>query len=221
MNKKQVIQALEEAKKNSPKRKFSQTVDLIINLKQINLKKPEEKVDFFVSLPHGKGKKAKVCAFVDNALVKDAEANCDKVILNSDFSKLKSELRTFKKIVREYDFFIAQANLMPDIAKNFGRYLGTKGKMPNPKAGCIVAPKGETKPVCEMLQNLIRVITKADTIIKCPLGTEDMTSEQIADNFMIVYNQLVNTLPQHEQNINSILLKLTMGKPVKVRETTK
>jgi len=221
MDKKQIIQALEEAKKNSPKRKFSQTIDLIINLKQINLKKPEEKVDFYASLPHGKGKKTTVCAFVDNALVKDAEGICDKVILNTDFAKLKSELRTFKKIVRQYDYFVAQANLMPEIAKNFGRYLGTKGKMPNPKAGCVIPPKGQTKPVYERLQNLIRVITKADTIIKCPIGTEDMSSEQIAENFLVVYNQLVSTLPQHEQNIRSILLKLTMGKPAEVGGKTK
>ncbi len=216
MDKKQIIKAIEEAKKNSPRRNFNQTVDLIVNLKQIDLKKPEQKVDQFIQLPHGRGKKIQICAFVDNSLIKDAEANCDKVIVNSDFPKFKANLREFKKLVRQYDFFLAQANLMPEIASNFGRFLGTMGKMPNPKAGCIIPPKGQTKPVVERLQNTVRLLTKSDTIVKSAIGTEQMKTEEIADNIMHAYQTLVHTLPQHEHNIRSIIIKLTMGKPIVV-----
>ena len=123
--------------------------------------------------------------------------------------------KELKKLARSYDFFIAQGDIMGQVAATFGRFLGPKGRMPNPKAGCIVPPKGGIKPIVEKLQNTVRLVVKNNELgVKCAVGTEKMTDDQVAENTMAAYNALMNSLPQHEQNIKNVYLKLTMSKPV-------
>ncbi len=206
---------LEELKKSSQKRNFSQTYDLIINLKDIDLKKPEQHVDFFLQLNHGIGKKVKVCALVGPETKENAQAVCDKVVLEDDFVQYKDK-KLLKKLANECDFFIAQANLMAKVAATFGRVLGTKGKMPNPKAGCVVPPKANIKPLYDKLQKTIRLVAKKDPIIHCKVGKDSMPDEEVIDNIKMVYDQLIHHLPREKNNVKSVYLKLTMGKPVKL-----
>lgn len=215
MNQKQILTALEELRKEK-KRKFAQTVDMQILLKNLDLKKQEAKIDLFVSLPHSRGKKITVCGLVSGSLQNDAKEFCDRVILQDDFKGFANDKKTLKNLARAYDFFIAQADIMPAVATTFGRYLGPPGKMPNPKAGAIVPPKGTTKTIVEKLQNMIRITIKNDATLKCPVGKEGMNDEEIAANILSVYNAVVNTLPQHEQNVKDVLIKFTMSKAIVV-----
>ncbi|NOZ81050.1 MAG: 50S ribosomal protein L1 [DPANN group archaeon] len=215
MDKKQAHAALKKARETSKKRNFSQTFELIINLKDIDFKKPEGQLDFFVTLHHGTGKNKKVCALVGAELETEAGKYCDKVILQTDFGKYtkKAEL---KKIAKEYDYFIAQANIMAKVATAFGKVLGPKGKMPNPKAGCVVPPKANLEPLIKGLKNMVRINTKVSPMIQVPLGKEDMDDERILDNLMTVYDQIVHHLPGEENNIKTAYVKLTMGTAIKV-----
>lgn len=214
MDKNQVLEAIKKVRESTPKRKFNQSFDLSINLKEINLKNPEEKLDVFVVLPKGIGKKRKICALVDNSLHTEAKTVFDRVILKDDFQNLNP--KEVKKIAQECDYFIGQANIMPDIAKTFGKILGVRGKMPNPKSGAIVPPKIVLKPVYEKFQNIVRIITKNEATVKCAVGVESMSDEDVAENVLAVYNAAVHALPQAAANIKRVLLKLTMGNPVKV-----
>src|SRR3989344_7537575 len=126
MDKAQVQKALEELKKN-PKKKFEQSYDLIINLKNIVVKTTP--VDFFVTLHYPKRSKVKVAAFVDQQLADQAQKNCDLVIRDSEFQKYSVDKKLLKKLAEEYDYFIAQSTLMPKVAASFGKILGTRGKM--------------------------------------------------------------------------------------------
>lgn len=213
MNKEDILKAIKKARESSKKRKFNQTFDLIVNLQQLNLKKPEENINTFVVLPQGKGKKIKVCALIDKELVSQAKEVCDKAILKDEFPKYTGK-KNLRKLAQDYDYFVAQANLMVDIAKFFGKVFGPKGKMPNPKAGCIVPPKIDLKIIYNKLQKTVRLQTKNEQAIKCPVGTEDMKDEQIQENILMVYNAVLHTLPKEIQNIKNAVLKLTMGSPV-------
>src|SRR3989344_3893723 len=133
MDKDKIKKALEQLKKDSKKRNFTQSVDLVINLQNLDFKKPEEQVDVYVTLPHGKGKKAKVCALVGPELQDEASKVCDKVVGANEFDKYKQDPKITKKLASEYDFFIAQANIMAQVAGAFGKVLGSRKKMPNPK----------------------------------------------------------------------------------------
>ena len=217
MEKEELQSALAKAKDISDKRNFKQSFDLIINLKGIDLKKQEHQLDLFITLPHTRGKKAKVCALVGPELAEQAKGIFDSVILSDNFGIYKDK-KEVKKIANSCDFFIAQANIMPKVATTFGRVFGPRGKMPNPKSGGVVPPNANLKPLYEKLQRTVRVTTKSAPLLQCGIGTEDMNTNEIADNAFSVYNTVLHALPNEKHNIKDVYIKLTMGKPVKIGE---
>ncbi|MBM3200147.1 50S ribosomal protein L1, partial [Candidatus Woesearchaeota archaeon] len=192
MNKEDILKAIKKAREASKKRKFNQSFDLVINLQKLNLKKPEENINNFIVLPQGRGKKLKICALVDKELAVQAKVICDKMIIKDEFAKY-SEKKALKKLATEFDYFIAQANLMVDIAKFFGKVFGPKGKMPSPKSGCIVPPNIDLKMIYAKLQKTVRLQTKNEQSIKCIVGTEDMKDEQVQENVLTVYNTVMSS----------------------------
>lgn len=216
MDKSKVLQALQKVKAESTKRNFTQTVDFIINLKDIDLKKSESKLDSYVQLHNPMGKKMKICALVGAELKAEAEQVADKTIISDDFETYAKDKKLTKKLAAEFDYFVGQANLMPKIAGAFGRVLGSRGKMPNPKAGCIVPPNANLKPLVEKLQKTVHVKAKTSPVIHTIVGKEDMDENQVTDNILTIYNAVVHQLPNAQHNIKSAYVKLTMGKPIQV-----
>jgi len=215
MNKESILKAIKELKEKSKKRNFSQTVDLIINLKNLNLKSNEEQIDFYATLHNDLGKKIKVCALVGPELKEQALKVCDEVITPEQFPKY-ADKKLVKKLAAKHNYFIAQANLMGQIAQIFGRILGPRNKMPNPKAGCVVLPNANLAPLVEKLQKTVRVFAKNSLSFKCAIGTEKMDDAKLADNIDVIYSQLVNHLPKETANIKNMLIKLTMDKPIRL-----
>jgi len=216
METKDIIEKIKEARQNTKQRKFSQTFDLIINLKDFDMKNPENKIDEAVILPAGRGKKLKFAAFVDKEMVSKAKESCDFVIQKDEFASYKGNPKKLRKLAREYDFFIAQAEIMPQIAASFGRFLAPLDKMPNPKMGCVVPAAVDLKKVIERLSRTVKIKIKKHPNLQAPVGVESMSDEDIAKNVMAVYNVILSKLSNPNQQIKSVLLKLTMGKKVKV-----
>ncbi len=213
MDKKQILNTIQEVKKNSKKRNFNQTFDLVVNLKGLNLKNPEHNLNNFLQLPYSKGKESKVGAIVGDELINKAKEACDEVIHEKDLTALSKDKKKLKKLSKDIDYFIGQANIMPKIATSLGRVLGPIGKMPNPKAGCIVPPViPDLKPIINKLKNTVRVQTKNELGVKVMVGKQDMKDDEIAENVLAVYNNLIHSLPQEKHNIKNIFLKLTMSK---------
>jgi large subunit ribosomal protein L1 len=219
VSKEEFVQTLQQVKASSPKRKFAQSVDLIINLKELDLKKPEEQVDVWVPLVNPKGKVIKIAALVGPEMQEQAKANCDLVIMHDEFKKYEGKKKEIRKLAKTNDLFIAQANIMPDVAKFFGRVLGPRGKMPNPKAGCVVPPNVNLKALTDKLKRTLHVVAKTQLSAKCSIGKEDMPDEKLIENIMLVYNAVLHALPQEINNIKSVILKLSMGPPFKVGAT--
>jgi len=216
MDKKDIINTLKLLKEFSKPRNFKQSIDLIVNLKNLNLKKPEDNVDLFVILPHPIDKKLKICAFADQSL-KDIAKVFDKVISQDEFPVYKDKKKS-KELAKEYDYFIAQANLMGKVATTFGKVLGPKNKMPNPKAGCVFPPTADLNLIKDNLLKTARVKTKNELAVKACIGKEDMKEEDIIENLNSVYNSLIHALPKEIHNIKNVYLKHTMGIPIKIGE---
>ncbi|MFH1889446.1 MAG: hypothetical protein ABIJ58_01025 [Nanoarchaeota archaeon] len=203
---KAVKEIRENESKLKEKRKFDQTVDLIVNLKNFDVKR--EGFNTFVQLPH-KLKDKKVAGFFekDNKLV--------DVIKKEEFVKYK-EKREIKKLVQKYDNFIANAKLMPAVATAFGRVLGPVGKMPSPQLG--IVPVEEDKlieVVLGKINSAVRVMVKEPSI-KVGVAKESLKDEQIVENILTAYNKIVENLPKKEENIRNVKIKFTMGGPVGV-----
>jgi len=197
--------ALEELRKGK-ERKFDQTVELIVNLQKFDLKKNQ--VNAVVNVPH-KIKDKKIAGFLETK-----NSKIDTITL-AEFKKY-SDKKEVKKIVKEYDFFIAQGSLMPKVAATFGRVLGPAGKMPSPQLGIILNADEKT---IEELKNKINTSVKIRTkeaSIKIPVGKQSMKDEEIVENISAIYSEILKNLPRDKENVKNIEIKFTMTKPVKI-----
>ena len=210
MDKELIAATLKEVKSNSPKKNFKQSIDLVINLKGLDLKKAEHQINTFLTLQNDTGKKVSVCAFVAQDMEAKTKDICDETILVDHFGKFKGKAE-LKKLANKHDFFIAQASVMPKVATSFGRFLGPQGKMPNPKIGSVLPPNANIKQVYDRLKNTISLVTKNEPTIKCRVGNEDTNDIEVIDNVLAVYNSVIQKLPNDQHNVKSVILKLTMG----------
>ncbi len=200
-----VEQALQELRKVE-KRKFQQGIDLIINLKGVDPKK--DAIASIVTLPH-KLKEKKVCAFLA------AKTSAVKTITPPEFQKYK-DAKELKKLVKEYDFFIAEAKLMPQVATIFGKVLGPTGKMPSPQLGVLMqVTESSIQELLTKISTALKIRVKEPSV-KVSIGNEGMSDQELTANIQAVYQSLVQALPVKRDNVKSVLLKLTMSKPVKV-----
>lgn len=207
---------LHYVRENSPKRKFTQSVDLIVTLRDLDLKKPDNQVDFFMNLHQSNGKKIRICGLVGPELKEASQKVFDTTVDIDEFEVYAKDKSKIKKLAQSHDFFVAQANLMAKVAQTFGRILGPKNKMPNPKAGCVVPGNANLEQVKEKLQTMVRVQAKTSPHVQILVGKEDMKDDILIDNIQTIFNQLVHHLPAENNNVNNVFLKATMGPAVKV-----
>ena len=199
-------QAIELLRNESKKRKFDQTIDLIINLKGINLKK--HNISLVVEIPN-KIKEKKVCGFLT------AKNDLVKTITKPEFQKYKDKA-ALKALIEEFDFFIAHTSLMPAVATTFGKVLGPSGKMPSPQLGIITQETPDViKPLLEKISKSVKIRAK-EASIKVAVGKEGMEDEKIIENAKAVYNGIVNVLPTKKENVKNVKIKFTMSKPTEV-----
>lgn len=217
MEKEAIKKTLKIIKDNSSKRNFKQSVDLIVNLKDIDLKKQDNRVDVFTQLHYNRGKKFKICGLVGPELLDSAKKNFDTTISVDDFKSYK-EKKQIKQLAKTHTFFVAQANIMPQVAQTFGRVLGPRGKMPNPKAGCVVPPNANLEALAKKLQQTVRIKIESMPLFQALVGTEEMNEEELVDNIITLYKSLVHALPSDENNVKEAFLKYTMGKAYLIGE---
>lgn len=199
-------EAVEEVKKQR-KRTFNQSVDLIINLKNFDVRK--ETLNIFVPLPFPPSEK-KICAFLEKP-----SKIFDFCISKPEFDNYQSK-KEIKELARKYDFFVSIPQLMQLIAAKFGRILGPQGKMPSPQLGMLLSQDEKSmQELADKIRNTARIKAKEPSI-KIMIGKEDTETEKIAQNAEVIYNAVVNALPKKKENIKSVMLKLTMSKPLKI-----
>lgn len=204
-----VQNALDESKKLD--RKFKQNIDLVINLKNVKLEEAKNRIDEEIILPHGRGKESKIAIFASGELALKAKGKVDLIIKPEEIEDLAKDKKKFKKITDEYDFFIAEAPLMPTIGKTLGVILGPRGKMPRP-----VPPHIDITGIVKNLRQTIRIRSKANKTFHAIAGKEEMDKEQIAENINTIIKRLESKLERGRMNIGSIHVKTTMGPSVRI-----
>lgn len=194
----------------SKKREFQQTFDLIVNLKNIDLKKPENRFTIDLKLPEGRGKKPKI-AFITEAYEKQANGLVESVLGKAEIGKLAKDKKAAKKLASRTDFFLADTTLMAEIGKSLGSVLAPRGKMPRP-----IPPNINIEPLIQTVQNSLRVSLKNTPVIQMAIGMESMKDEAVQRNMEAAVNAIIEKLPKGRANLRSVYLKLTMGPPVKM-----
>lgn len=204
--KEQLEKVLLELRKGK-ERKFDQTVDLIVNLQKFDIKKSQ--INLFVNVPY-KIREKKVCAFFEG---KNPKVD---TVTPEQFKKY-SDKKALKNLVNKYDFFIAQASVMPKVAATFGRVLGPAGKMPSPQLGILVnVTDKDIENIKSKINNSVKIKAK-EASIKLPIGKQSMKDSEIIENVISVYNAILKVLPKEIDNVKNIELKFTMSAPKKIQ----
>lgn len=205
MNDTEFITLIKTAKENNSKRKFKQSVEMIIVLKDIEVKKGFT-INEIVQLP--KLTKSSVCVLAAGDIgLKAKNAKADNVVDNEELIKIGSNKRQVRKFINKYDFFLADIKLMPTIGKILGQFLGPRGKMPIP-----IQFDTQIENILEKFRASIKVKTRGSVSIACKIGDESMTDNDLMLNANAVINNIEKKLPNGNKNIKKIFVKTTMGK---------
>ncbi|MGQ9460946.1 MAG: 50S ribosomal protein L1 [Candidatus Bathyarchaeaceae archaeon] len=210
---KTILGAIKEVKNKSEKRNFVQSIELVINLQDIDPKKPESKIQELIELPYPPGKENKICVIASGEMaLKAKKAGANLVVERSDLEALMGDKKKQKELAKNYDFFIAEAPLMPTVGKSLGATLGPKGKMPMP-----IPPTANIADQIEKHRKMVLVRLRGQPVLQCRVGNENMPDEEIAQNVQAVIKMIEGKLKKGIKNIRSIHLKTTMGLSVKVK----
>ena len=199
-----VEKVLEESKNLN--RKFKENIDLVFNLKNIDLNIPKNRIDEEIVLPHGRGKEAKVAIFASGQLAVNSKKHVDLLIKPEEIEDLSGDKKKFKRIADNHDFFIAEAPLMPTIGKSLGTVLGPRGKMPKP-----VPPSADVSGMIKNLRKTVKVRSKSSKTFHTTAGSADMPKEHIAENVDVILKRVEGSLERGKMNIGSVYIKTTMG----------
>ena len=211
----EVARALGELRQNLAKRKFSQSIDLIVKLREVDLKKPENRINETIPLPNPSEKPLKICVIASGDLGTRAKtAGADMLLGRNDIENLSKDKKAARKLAQEYDFFIAEAPMMPLVGRALGSFLGPRGKMPTP-----VPPTAPIEQIVSNHRKMIRVRMREQPVLQCRVGTESMPDDKLAENIQTVFSRIEQKLERGVKNVGEILIKTTMSKPVKINIT--
>ena len=215
VNETQLTEMIKTAKAENKKRKFKQSLELIMIFKDIDVKKGFA-INETVQLPKTSSP-ASVCIMASGDMgLKAKTAKADKVMDGDELNQLSANKRQSRKLINSYDFFLADTKLMPVVGKTLGQLLGPRGKMPTP-----VPFNASIDSFLDRFRSSIRVKVKNSLSASCKIGDETMADSDLVANASAVINAVEKKLPSGDKNVKRILIKTTMGKIVKESQQVK
>jgi len=212
LNMKNILAAVKEVKSKSTERKFSQSIDLAINLQNIDMKKPEGRIQERIELPNSVGKELKICVIASGEMAfKAKKAGASLVVERAALEALVGDKKKQKDLAKNYDLFIAEAPMMPLVGRSLGASLGPRGKMPTP-----VPPNANIEDQIKRHRKLVFVRMRGQPVLQCRVGNEDMADKEIAENVQAIMRRIEVKLKRGIKNVKSVYLKTSMGSAVKV-----
>jgi large subunit ribosomal protein L1 len=203
--------AVENALDEAPERNFVESVDLAINLRDIDLSDPENRVDREIALPNGRGKDVKIGLFCSEEMATRSGDAADAVVQPEEIEELADDEDEAKTLAREMDFFLAEAPLMPTIGRELGVVLGPRGKMPNP-----VQPGEDVAETIDDMRRTVRASSGENRTFHLAAGTRDHNPEELTENINRILRRITSALERHEHNLDDVFVKTTMGPAVRI-----
>ena len=202
----EIEQAVSSALEDSPERSFRETVDLAINLRDLDLNEPSNRIDESIVLPSGTGQETRIVVFAEGETALRAEDVADDVLDGDELADLGDDDDAAKELAEETDFFIAEESLMQDIGRYLGTILGPRGKMPTP-----LSPDDDIVETVNRMKNTVQLRSGDRRTFHTRVGAEDMSAEEIADNVDVILRRLHAGLEKGPLNIDTVFVKTTMG----------
>ena len=188
--------------------KFDSSVEIHMNL-NIDVKQADQMVRGTLVLPNGTGKEIKIAAFVEADQVKAAKD------AGATLAGLEELIEEVKKGNINFDIAIAQPQVMRDLGK-IAKHLGTKGLMPNPKAGTV------TPNIVDAIKEIKKgkVEYKADKtgIIHGMVGKVSFGIDKVEENIQTYIDAVMNAKPSGLKGnyVQSIFVTTSMGPSIRI-----
>ena len=206
-----IEEAVSRALEDAPPRNFRETVDLAVNLRDLDLNDPSNRVDESIVLPSGTGQETQIIVFATGETALRAEEVADDVLSPDELEELGDDSDAAKDLADETDFFIAEASMMQDIGRYLGTVLGPRGKMPTP-----LQPDDDVVETVNRMKNTVQLRSRDRRTFHTRVGADDMSADEIADNIDVIVRRLEADLEKGPLNIDAIYVKTTMGPSVEV-----
>ena len=212
----QLTEMIKAVKADAKQRKFKQALEIIITFKDIDVKKGFA-INEIVQLPKTSSPAAVCVMATGDMSTKAKAAKADAVIGTEELDKFAANKRESRKFINKYDFFLADTKIMPVVGKVLGQLLGPRGKMPVP-----VPFDAPIESFLQRFRSSIKVRVRSSLSLACKFGDETMDDADLAINAHAIVSAVEKKLPNGEKNIKRIMIKTTMGKPMKqVQEVKK
>ncbi|KAI8923091.1 60S ribosomal protein L10A [Entophlyctis helioformis] len=191
-------------------RKFTETVELQIGLKNYDPQR-DKRFSGTVRLPHVPRPGMKVCILADAAHIDQAKAIALEFMSVDDLKKLNKNKKLIKKLAKKYDAFLASEALIKQIPRLLGPGLSKAGKFPSP-----VSHADSLEEKVAEIKSTIKFQLKKVLCLGVAVGHVKMTEDQLVTNTMMSINFLVSLLKKNWQNVKSLFIKSSMGKPIRI-----
>ena len=202
--------AIKLAKKTSYS-KFVGSLDIAVKL-NLDVRKADQQLRGSILLPHGNGKSVKVLAAVDTIkLVEECKAANADIIANTEDLTLILQKGKF-----DFDVIVAEPRMMPLLGR-YGKVLGPKGLMPNPKLGT-VSPN-PAKVIEEIKKGKANYRTDKNGIIHVLVGKTDFSDKKIEENIKVILDTIIKLKPSAVKGkyIQNFTISATMGPSIKIK----
>merc|ERR1711894_51863 len=193
--------------KETKKRKFVETIDLQIGLKNYDPQK-DKRFSGTVKLRHIPRPKFSVCIFGDQQHCDEAKEKGLPFMSADDLKKLNKQKKLVKKLAKKYDAFLASESLIKQIPRLLGPGLNKAGKFPT-----MLTHSDDMVGKVNDIKATVKFQMKKVLCLNVAVGNVGMTEDQIVQNLNLSTNFLVSLLKKNWQNVKSLYIKSTMGAP--------
>lgn len=192
------------------KRKFVETVELQVGLKDYDTQR-DKRFSGTVRLPNIPRPRMRVCVMGDAVHCEQAKELGLEFMDVEAMKKLNKNKKLVKKLARKYDAFLASQVLIPQIPRLLGPGLNKAGKFPT-----LITHNDKLEDKIHEIKGSIKFQLKKVLCMGVAVGNVDMSEEQLRVNLTLAINFLVSLLKKNWNNVKTLHIKSTMGKPQQI-----
>ncbi|MGP1377165.1 MAG: 50S ribosomal protein L1 [Bulleidia sp.] len=188
--------------------KFDASVEASFNL-NVDPRQADQNIRGAMVLPNGTGRTQKVLVIAEGEKADEAKS------AGADYVGADDMLEQIKGGWLDFDIIVATPNMMGKLGR-FGKQLGPKGLMPNPKTGTVTMNVAQA--VEEIKKGKIEYRVDKDGNVNVMIGKVSFSEEALAQNFKALYDQLAKIRPASVKGtfMKSVTVSTTMGPGVRV-----
>jgi large subunit ribosomal protein L10Ae len=206
----QLMESIQTMLKDRKERKFKESIDLQVNLKNYDVQK-DKRFSGSMKLPNVCRPRMTVCLICD-LRDEDIAKKAGFPTQNQDeLKKLNKNKKLVKKMCNQYDAFLCSESIIKNVPRLVGPHMNRAGKFPT-----VIGLNESIADKVNELQSTVKFQLKKVLCLGTCVGHAEMTEDQIRQNTVMAINFLVSLLKKNWQNLKSAYIKTTMGKPQRI-----